>query len=295
MPETEHKGRKVYWESHGEGDTLVMIRGFGSSADHWYAQVPAFSKFYRVIIFDNRAIARSSDPGGSFTIKDMAEDTIGLMDALDLDSAHVLGLSMGGMIAQEMAIHYPSRVKGLILAVTHCGGKQYVPPAKRVTQAFQRLVDEGSPESRMEAFSYLFAPQILRRKQQIVQEYITVSMAHPARQDVLKRQWDAVLGHDACDRLQLIKAETLILTGSADVLVPPVNSTIMAEWIPRSELVIIQGGGHQVLIEQPDACNQAVIGFLRKFATKADEAFSANSHQRNEKAGPVADDACRKS
>jgi 3-oxoadipate enol-lactonase len=255
---------EIYHQSHGKGEPLILIRGFGSTADHWYAQVPDLSRHYRVITFDNRGIARSVDPGGAFTIKDMAADTIGLMDTLEIGRAHILGLSMGGMIAQEIAIQHPRRVKGLILAVTHCGGKHHVPAAKKVTQAFQRLVDEGSLDARMEAFSYLFAPPILKEKPQVVQDYVSVSMKNPVGQEMLKRQWEAVQGHDACDRLQLIESYTLVLTGSADLLVPPVNSTILAERILRSKLVIVPGGGHQVLIEHPEICNQAIIDFLRK-------------------------------
>ncbi len=264
MPEIVQDGRRIYYESHGQGDPLILIRGFGSSADHWYAQVPYLSRHYRVITFDNRGVARSSDPGGPFSIHDMAEDTIGLLNALDIDRAHVLGLSLGGMIAQELAIRHPRRVNGLILAVTHCGGEQFVRAAEEVIEAFQRLVDEGSQEARMKVFSYLFARQVMVEKLQVIQEYVAVSMKNPVEPDVLRKQWEAVQGHDACDRLHRIEARTLVLTGSEDMVVPPLNSVLLAERIPRSEQVVIPGGGHQVLIEQPEACNRVMIAFLQK-------------------------------
>jgi 3-oxoadipate enol-lactonase len=270
LPDVTIADRTIYYESHGEGYPLLLIRGFGSNADHWYAQVPDLSRHYRVITFDNRGVARSGHTDGPFSIEDLARDTIALMDALEIERAHVLGLSMGGMIAQEMAVAHPQRVKGLILAVTHCGGKAGEPAEEHVGRAFQRLVDEGSTEARTEALSYLFGPRAFEEKQQIVQEYVSVSMKNPVALEVLKNQWQAVQGHDACDRLQTIKSYTLILTGSEDMVIPPVNSTIMAERIPRSEMVIITGCGHQVLIEEPEMCNTVMLDFLKKVDNRAD-------------------------
>jgi pimeloyl-ACP methyl ester carboxylesterase len=264
MPEILLNQRQIYYESHGDGFPLILIRGFGSCADHWYAQTPDFSSRYRVVTFDNRGVARSSDSQEPFTIKDMADDTIGLMDGLRIKRAHILGLSMGGMIAQEIAIGHPRRVKGLILASTHCGGKGQERAAPNVLQSFERLITDGSLEARLKAFSHLFAPHTMRDKPNSVQKYLSVSAKHPVSPDALKKQGEAVQGHDACDRLQLIESHTLVLTGSADELVPPVNSTILAEAIPRSELVIIQGCGHQVLIEEPQICNQAMMAFLQR-------------------------------
>jgi len=264
MPEIMAGNRRVYYESHGTDEPLVLIRGFSSNADHWYAQVPDLSRHYRVVVFDNRGIARSSDPGGPFSIQDMAEDTIGLMDALHIGQAHVLGLSMGGMIAQEMAIAHPQRVKGLILAVTHCGGVHQVKPAAEVMEAFQRLLEEGSEEARVQAFAYFFAPETMKNCPQVVQEYVAVSMKNRVGLEILRRQWDAVQRHDAYDRLHRIEANTLVLTGALDELIPPENSKILAERIPRAELRVIPGGGHQVLIERPPACNRAMIDFLAR-------------------------------
>jgi 3-oxoadipate enol-lactonase len=264
MPDIVQGNRRIYYESRGQGPALILIRGLGSNADHWYAQVPALARHYQVITFDNRGVARSSDPGGPLSIRAMAEDTVGLLDALHISQAHVVGLSMGGMIAQEIAIRHSPRVKGLVLAVTHCGGKHQVKAAQEVTEAFQRLVDIGSEEAKMKAFSFFFAPATIRERLQVVQDYVAVSMRNPVGMDILKRQWDAVREHDAYDRLNRIKALTLVLTGAQDMLVPPANATILTERIPRSELLVIPDGGHQVLIEQPEACNRALIAFLQK-------------------------------
>ncbi len=266
MPEIMAGDHKVYYEAHGQGEPLILIRGLGSNADHWYAQLPDFAKYYRVIIFDNRGIGRSADPSGPFTIQDMAADTAGLMDALEIKSAHVLGVSLGGMIAQEVAIRHPHRVRGLILAVTHCGGAQQIRAAADVTETLRRLVADGSMEARIKALEVFFAPLTIEERPRIVQDYADVSMRYPATPEILQRQMDAVAAHDTCDRLQRIAAATLVLTGAQDVLIPPANSELLAERIPRAELLVVPGGAHQVLIEQPQVCNQAVIAFLQKAA-----------------------------
>lgn len=264
MPEATVKDCTIYYESHGEGGPLLLIRGLGSNADHWYAQVPELSRHYRVITFDNRGIGRSGDPGGAFTVVDMAEDAVGLLDALRIDSAHILGLSMGGMIAQEMALRHPQRVKGLVLVVTHCGGEHQVKAGDDVMATLQRLTVDDSLDARAKAAAVFFAPRTLADRADVVQEYATVSMKHPAGVEILQRQMTAVQTHAAFGRLDRIEAPTLVLTGADDVLIPPENSTILADRIPGAECRIIDGGGHQILIEQPEACNRAIIGFLKK-------------------------------
>ena len=107
MPKARIEGVELYYEIHGSGFPLVLIRGLGSNADHWYSQVPPFSLRFRLVIFDNRGIGRSGKPDVRYTIPMMADDTAGLMDALGIPKAHILGLSMGGMIAQEFALRHP--------------------------------------------------------------------------------------------------------------------------------------------------------------------------------------------
>jgi len=264
MPEVSKDGSPIYFESHGEGFPLILIRGLGSNADHWYSQVPDFSRYYRVIVFDNRGIGRSGDPGGPFSIRDMADDVVFLMDALQIGQGHVLGLSMGGMIAQEIALQCPVRVKGLVLVVTHCGGKHQVRAADEVTETLRRMVVENTSEARTRAMEVFFSPRTIQEEPQVIQEYAAVSMKYPAGADILQRQWDAVGNHDACDRLEQLKARTLVLTGAGDVLIPPANSTMLAGRIPDAELLVVPDGAHHVMIEQPAACNRAILEFLQR-------------------------------
>jgi len=144
MPKAKVQGIDLYYEVHGAGYPLVLIRGFGSNLDHWYCQTPAFSSRYRVVTFDNRGIGRSEKPDVPYTISMMAGDTAGLMDAIGVSKAHILGISMGGMIAQEIALRYPQRVHGLVLACTHCGGDRAVRPSEEIARVFGEYIFTGS-------------------------------------------------------------------------------------------------------------------------------------------------------
>jgi 3-oxoadipate enol-lactonase len=262
MPIAKTKNVNIYYEIIGQGEPLVMIRGISSNVDHWYEQVPVLSQKYQLLLFDNRAIARSSDPGGSFSTRDMAADTVGLMEAVGIKKAHVLGYSMGGMIAQEIALVYPEKVNGLILVATDCGISLRIKAKPEFSRLFSEMIRLGTNEAKKAAAGCLFAKQTLDTRPDIIQRYTEVSLRFPASQKTLGRQWAAITQHDACNRLAKISSPTLVITGSEDELIPPQNAKVMAQRIPVAQMISIDGGGHLFLIEQPEAFNEAVIGFL---------------------------------
>jgi len=262
MPIAKTENLNMYYEIIGQGEPLVMIRGVGSNVDHWYEQIPVLSKKYQLLVFDNRGIARSSDPGGSFSNRDMAADTVALMEAVGIKKAHLLGYSMGGMIAQEIALAYPEKVNGLILVATDCGISLRIKAKPEFSRLFSEMIRLGTNEAKKAAAGCLFAKQTFETRPDIIERYAEVSMRFPASQKILGRQWAAITQHDACDRLPNISAPTLAITGSEDELIPPENTTVMAERIPVAQMIFIDGGGHLFLIEQPEAFNEAVIGFL---------------------------------
>ena len=262
MPIAKTENLDIYYEIIGQGEPLVMIRGISSNVDHWYEQVPVLSKKYRLLIFDNRGIARTSDPGGSFSTRDMAADTVALMEAVGIDKAHVLGYSMGGMIAQEMALTHPQKVHGLILVSTDCGISLRIKAKPEFSGLFTEMIRLGTNEAKQAAAACLFSKQTLETRPDIIQRYAEVSARFPASQHTLSRQWAAITRHDACDRLADISSPTLVITGSEDELIPPENAKVMAERIPDAQMISIDGGGHQFLLEQPEAFNEAVMGFL---------------------------------
>jgi len=262
MPKVKAQGIDLYYEVHGAGYPLVLIRGLGSNADHWYCQRPAFSPCYSVVTFDNRGIGRSEGPDVPYTISMMAGDTVGLMDAIGISRAHILGISMGGMIAQEIALTYPQRVRGLILACTHCGGDRAVRPAEEIARAFIEYIFTGSQEAAQNIPRCLFTERTLREAPEVVKRYQEISSRFPPTPDTMIRQWKAIQAHDTWEDLARVQAPTLVLSGSDDVLVPPENSKILADRIPNAQLQVIEGGGHQFLVEEADAFNRAVLEFL---------------------------------
>lgn len=262
MPIAKLENLDIYYEIIGKGEPLVMIRGLGSNVDHWYEQAPVLSKKYQLLVFDNRGIARSSDPGGPFSSRDMANDTVALMEKVGIQSAHVLGYSMGGMVAQEMALNYPEKVNGLILVATDCGITQRIKARPEASRLFSQMVALGTAEAKLAAAACLYAKQTFESKTEVIERHNEVSMRFPASPDMMSRQWEAITQHDACGRLQNISSPTLTLTGSEDVLIPPENAKMMAEKIPDARTMAIDNGGHLFLIEQPQQFNTAVIEFL---------------------------------
>jgi pimeloyl-ACP methyl ester carboxylesterase len=262
MPIAEIGNLGLYYEIIGQGHPLVMIRGVGSNVDHWYDQVPALSKKFQCLVFDNRGIARSSDPGGPFSIQDMAADTIALMETVGIKKAHILGYSMGGMIAQEMALNHPQKVAGLILVATDCGVSLRIKARPEASKLFSEMIRLGTNEAKLAAAGCLFAKQTFENNPDVIQRYAEVSQRFPTSQKMLAKQWAAVTQHDACKRLRHISSPTLAITGSEDVLIPPQNATLLAERIPDAQMISIDDGGHLFIIEQPRQFNAAVIKFL---------------------------------
>lgn len=262
MPFANIDGCNYYYEITGDGAPLVMIRGLGSNLDHWYPQMPALKQRFRVLTFDNPGIARTKDVITPYSIQKMAKNIVGLMDAAGVEKANLFGLSMGGMIAQELALNFPERIQRLILCVTHCGKSHSIPPSDKVNQLFAAMIKEGTNEAKAAAASVMFAPETLKNQPETAAEYAKVSMKHPASTNILIKQSQAIQEFDTWERLSEIKAPTLILGADKDVLIPMGNLNIIADRIPNTKLLFIKGGGHQVLVEQADACNAAIIDFL---------------------------------
>lgn len=264
MPTTWTTKIEMYYEIHGSGFPLVLIRGLGSNADHWYSQTPVFSEQYKVITFDSRGIGRSGGADSHFNISVLAKDTVALMDAIGVSRPHILGLSLGGMIAQEIALSYPERIRGLVLASTHCGGKRVV----RVSEAGVSLLPEelygNTEERKQKAAEMMFSEKTLAETADVVEKYLDVSNRYPPAQEVLQKMRKSVQDYDSWERLPRIQVPTLVISGEDDVLVAPDNSRILAERIPGARLEIVKEGGHQLLIEKPYESNRIIMDFLKE-------------------------------
>jgi pimeloyl-ACP methyl ester carboxylesterase len=255
----------LYVEVHGDGPPLVLVMGIGYDATLWtLAQVPALSHMFRVVIFDNRDAGRSSKAAAPYTIADMADDAAALMDALDIDRAHLLGLSMGGMIAQEFALRHADRLHRLVLS--GCGAapvRVAFDPIR--TWNWVKANDRSGEVFACQQFTWLFSTAFLRNKEAVQQTIrLLTSNPHPVAPEAYNRQAQAYLRHDALDRLADIKAPTLVIVGEQDLLTPPWVCRELADGIRGSRFEIIKGDGssHVVPIERPDEFNHLVTRFL---------------------------------
>jgi pimeloyl-ACP methyl ester carboxylesterase len=258
-------GQELYFEVHGHGPPLVLVMGIGYDSTLWtLAQVPALSQSFQVVIFDNRDVGRSSRAAGAYAIADMADDVAGLMDALDLERAHVLGLSMGGLIAQEVALRHAGRLDRLVLS--GCGAA----PARAAfdpirSWSWLKAHDATGEVFATQQFCWLFSAAFLRNADAVQQTIAMLSSnPNPIGADAYDRQAQAYLEHDALGRLGGVRAPTLVVVGEQDLLTPPWTCEEVATRIPGARLEVIRGSGssHLVALERPDDFNALVTSFL---------------------------------
>lgn len=267
MPKAHVNGITVHYRIQGRGEPLILIMGLGGESGDWILQARAFSKYFRVLTFDNRGVGKSEKPSESYTIKTMADDVVGLMDYLGIDKAHILGVSMGGAIAQEIAINYPERVRKLILVSTTPGKDEKGAHSPELLRAMGlqegfcdediRSVDIGRVMNSLSSNSY--SSKMLKA---VAVPYCWVRMKLFGIQG-LGKQFEAVMTSSTRDRLNMIKAPTLVIAGTEDGIVPTRSSELLAERIPNARLIKIQGGSHTLIAEKRGRFNREVLEFLR--------------------------------
>lgn len=267
MPVAKVDDIDIYYETYGEGEPLILIMGLGGSLEWWFLQIPALSQHYRVVAFDNRGSGRSDKPDIPYTMEMMAKDTIGLMDVLDIPSAHIFGISMGGMIAQHIALLYPQKVKTLILGATTCGGSHGVSPdpeSMKVLFDLERMQQLPSEERFREMLPFIFSHEFIESSRSVLQELAVRMSQHITPPHGYMRQAQAIMGHDTYGRLPQVKVPTLVIAAEEDRIVPVENSRIIASRIPGAELVVFKKAGHGFNIELADEVNRVVLDFLRR-------------------------------
>jgi len=262
MPTLKVNGIEIYYEIHGQGKPLVMIMGIRRNAEWWYAQIPSFSKHFKVIVFDNRGAGRSEMPRMDYSIRLFAEDTAKLMETLNINSAHLLGISMGGYIAQELAINYPDKIKNMILGCTSCGGERAVLMSQDNMKKFSDIKGLTPKDILRMNMKIYFSDEFIQKYPNKIEEFIDISLRYAQTPEFFERQFAACLKHDTADRLDRISAPTMILAGDDDPLVPPENSKILKELMPASELYYFKGLRHCFFIEDADRFNQKAIDFF---------------------------------
>jgi pimeloyl-ACP methyl ester carboxylesterase len=264
VPKANVNDIQLYYEVHGRGEPLVLIMGLGASTLGWDMQTPTFSREFQVVAFDNRGSGRSDKPAGHYSVRLFAEDTAGLMDALGMASAHVYGVSMGGFIAQELALSYPQRVRTLVLGATSCGGRQAAVALPEHLSLMISLNSLSAEEAAEKGLPLMYSDEfIARKRQELIERALAEAELRPPP-DAYGRQVQAATRHDTCDRLPQICCPTLVISGSEDKIVPAENSRILADQIPSAELVVLPKAGHGYLVECAEESNAIVLDFLHR-------------------------------
>ncbi|MBE0569390.1 MAG: alpha/beta fold hydrolase [Deltaproteobacteria bacterium] len=263
MPHADAPGIRTYYETHGTGFPLLLINGLGSDHLEWLFQLPAFEPHFRVVIFDNRGTGKSDVPPGPYNSAQMADDSVALLEFLRIPRAHVLGVSLGGMIAQEVALRHPERVDRLVLGCTGPGGTLSIRPSGEAMAAFAGA-GGADPEAELRRMlPYLYSDAYIAERPREIDDFIRRRLENRTPRDGYLSQLAAAVTHDAADRLGRIRARTLVITGEADRLVPPENSVRLAERIPGAGLVLLPGAPHRLFAENFDDFNREVLSFLQ--------------------------------
>jgi len=250
----------VFGRRHGA--PVLMIQGLGADSRGWFAQRAAFALRYRVITFDNRGVGRSGKPVGPYDLGQMAADAIAVLDAAGCESAHVMGASMGGVIAQILGVLYPQRVRSLVLACTAC---RHLPWRRELLEDWASTAQaQGMRVFANRSMRWLVGPRSLRRFWPAFGALTPLAMSAPTHSFVA--QVNAILDMDDSLRelLHTVAVPTLVLVGSQDILTPQADAEEIAELIPDAELAVVQGGAHGFMVENFPAFNRLVLEFLER-------------------------------
>jgi len=265
-------GIDISYHLIGKGTPLVLIEGLGSDHNSWIHQIADLQAHFTLLLIDNRGIGKSTGSFGRYSIKQMADDVALLLDHLEIKKAHIVGSSMGGMIAQEFAIGYPDRLDKLVLCATFAKHPEMRTMLMKGIREI--LTSDADPIIELEPhhimiekvasyfFKQVFSESFLMKNRFFIAQTLQRNLSNPAHGETFLKQLDAIAHHDTTQRLQDIKAETLVITGDKDRLVLPSCSEFLTAHIPNAQLKVIKDGSHCFHIEKPDIFNNIILDFL---------------------------------
>lgn len=266
MPRIAVAGTELHYQRRGAGPPLLLVQGMGANSLHWGEPLlTALERDFELLLYDHRGIGRSAPLVGDLTIAGLAADALALLDALAVQDAHVFGISMGAMVAQELVLAAPQRVRTLTLGCTSCGGTQSKPTSQQIIQRltaavlsrdFDRVLRTG--------FELVVSPGHASEPAHYA-AFVAAARHHPASLAVLMDQKIAIDAHDTYARLRSIRTPTLVIHGTADLLLDPINGDLVASLIPEARLELLDGVGHLFFWEQP----QRTAELIRAFALRA--------------------------
>jgi pimeloyl-ACP methyl ester carboxylesterase len=265
MPKIQANGIEIFYKVAGSGDPLLLIAGFACDHTIWSKVVPALAARYRVVVFDNRGVGQSSSPDTPTSIRQMADDAAGLVESLGLGPVHVAGHSMGGLIAQELALSHPEQVRTLMLLSCRASGHARERAILETWGELPRLVDVAT-NARL-VLPWIYTNDFYATPGAIDQVIALIeSNPFPPSPQSIYYQTQAIASCDTSSRLGGIHCPTLVLVGREDILLPVASSEQLVRGIAGAELVVLENTGHGLLIESPHAVAAAMLEFLSRRA-----------------------------
>ena len=263
MPTVNVEGIKIYYEREGTGTPTLFITGLGGDHRPWAPVVEQLKDQYECVTFDNRGIGQSSKPPSGYTMSDLTRDTIGLLDALSISRAHIIGMSMGGLVAQNIALQQPKRIRSLVLLGSFAAGDARLNHVLSSRKFMQKRM------TRYEYFwalaGWMFGPQTLA-KSSFVNDFANMAADNPHPQSLraFSQLVDGIVQFDNRARLKDIRIPTLVMVGEEDILTPPYLSRALAEGIPGADLEVIPGVGHFCVTEDTKGVADRLVRFFKR-------------------------------
>jgi pimeloyl-ACP methyl ester carboxylesterase len=270
----ESDGARLHYESAGSGEPVLLIMGLGMSATMWWRTIPVLAERHRVIAFDNRGAGRSDCTPGLYTVAQLAADAAAVLDAAGEASAHVYGLSLGGIVAQALALSSPDRVRSLVLGATTPGGLEHEAPDADTLAFLRRRTSMPADEAAWASVPYTYARRTRERDAGRIGEDVVQRLRFPASPDGYRAQLAAVWGWDATKRLPDLRLPALVVHGAEDRMVPVSNGRRLADTIPGARLVVLDDAAHLFPTDEPEA-DREVFRFLRDLPQPAADAAAA--------------------
>jgi pimeloyl-ACP methyl ester carboxylesterase len=241
----------LHWERTGTGPPVLLIMGLGLSGGAWWRTVPVLSSRLQVLTFDNRGVGLSRSLQLAYTTEAMADDAVSVLDLAGVQRVHVYGISLGGMVAQQLALRHPSRVRSLVLGATHAGGPHMHRPDVDVMAFLWERLLLPSEDGAWRSVPFNYSERYRAEHPERIAEDVAERLAHPFSEEVYRAQLFAAVLHDCYDELNRIRVPTLVVHGDEDRMIPVQNGRMIAERIPGAELVELRETGHLYPTEAP--------------------------------------------
>ena len=280
MPIARNGSVDLYYECTGaDRPAVLLISGQAMTLDAWWRTVPELADTFRVLTFDNRDVGRSSRSPWPYVVGQMAEDAIAVLDAAGVDRAHIYGISLGGMVAQELALRHPERVQALVLGATTGGGPDAVLAKPQPLTFFVRVGAMAPEEAEWAAVPYNYGLNTRRNHGERIAQDIANRVEHQTDTLAYLHQVGAAMAHNTVGRLGSIRSPTLVVHGAEDLVMPPRNGEILAGAIPGAELKLWRGAGHLYVTDEP-AADRYIKRFL-ELHTECVEYHAASVAERD--------------